>query len=180
MPNPRSSKCRVTIGAILPLMIYLYMVEPNSKSTPAFLSLVEYQRQQPNWTPILKLLPNGLLKCSTMPVTMTTCTLFKICFYSSFSMSYINFEPICATCAVSSSIPPDVSKLAILYRMLLIVIFAHFNVPMYCFSFKKPGAISISSVKLRQLDKLDASLLSLNPSSPLLSLHQVSSLFHPP
>lgn len=52
------------------------------------------------------------------------------------------------------------------YRMLLTVIFAYFDAPIYRLKYKNPGAITTSSVKLMQLDKVDASTAEPQPSQP--------------
>lgn len=74
------------------------------------------------------------------------------------NIGYIIFESMDATyVAISSSSPPDESKLRPPYGMLLTIIFAYFTAPVYYLESQKPGAISSTLEKLMQLDKLDAS-----------------------
>lgn len=52
----------------------------------------------------------------------------------------------------SSPSPPNIGKLSLPYAMLLTIIFAHFNAPVYHLKATTPSAINTTSVKLVQLN----------------------------
>lgn len=94
------------------------------------------------------------------------------------NIGFIIFESMSAMhIVISSRTPPAPRKTSLPYEMILAVIVAYFSVLVYCLKSKDVGAISTSSVKLIQPDKVNDPIPK--PQPPIL-LRQLLRHFLPP